>query len=548
MNGSKIAIGSVSNLSKSGTSAYSLVVSENSAILLGVTAILLLVTAFAIIWYLVRARALHDTALNKANADLEHQMEEVRALSEELSRTNDALEDALIESERTAARATALQELTAALSLANATSDIAAVLRTHGLRAMQAMRSHLVLVEGNRIVPVDVDGSPDDPELTVRYASGDETLPLVRAIHDRQTVWLRSAKEYDACFPHGGSGGAAMPIDAHLALALIHAGEVVGGLAFDFAICPAILATDNLFTTLLAQATADALVRARSYDQERQARRNAEMLSQAREDVLGVVAHDLRNPLNLVSMTSQLLMEPDLAPERRQSAYAISSRAVQRMNRLIGDLLDVVRMEAGHLSLNLAPFAVSEVLEETMEAFQQRAAEQGIALVLSMGENATIQADEERIVQLLDNLVGNALKFTPSGGRVTVDSRVEAGEECITVSDTGPGIPQEQLARLFDRFWQARGNDRRGLGLGLPIAKGIAEAHGGRLWVESTVGSGTAFHFAMPISVQLPSAVDRESVNVYQYANDGLNHTDDQQRDIMPPFPEPSPQKGNDYR
>ena len=478
----------------------------------------LLVIAVAIIWYLARARALHDTALGKANADLAHQMEEVRALSEELSRSNDALEDALIDAERTAARATAIQEVTAALSTANATSDIARVLQTHGLRAMQAMRSHLVLVDGDRITPVDVDGVPDDPELTLRYASGDETLPLVRAIRDRQTVWLRSAKEYDVCFPQSGGGTNAMPIDAHLALALIHAGEVVGGLAFDFAICPAILATDDLFTTLLAQATADALVRARSYDQEREARRNAEVLSRAREEVLGVVAHDLRNPLNLVSMTSQLLIEPDLSPERRQSAYAISSRAVHRMNRLIGDLLDVVRMEAGHFSLNVAPFRVNRVLDETMEAFQQRANEQGISLVLSAGTNATIQADEERILQLLDNLVSNALKFTPSGGRVTLDSRVEAGEECITVSDTGPGIPPEQLSRLFDRFWQARGNDRRGLGLGLPIAKGIAEAHGGRLWVESTVGSGTAFHFAMPVTVQLPSAVDRESVDVYQQA------------------------------
>jgi signal transduction histidine kinase len=291
-----------------------------------------------------------------------------------------------------------------------------------------------------------------------------------------------------------------MSIDAHLALPLVHGGEVVGGLAFDFAICPAILATDDLFTTLLAQATADALVRARSYDQERQARRSAELLSRAREDVLGVVAHDLRNPLNLVSMTSQLLMEPDLAPERRESAHAINVRAVNRMNRLIGDLLDVVRMEAGHLSLNIGPCEVDQLLEETMESFQQRATEQGISLVLSAETNATIQADEERILQLIDNLVGNALKFTPSGGRVCLGAYADGDEVRLTVADSGPGIPEEQQARLFDRFWQARDNDRRGLGLGLPIAKGIAEAHGGRLWVESTVGSGTAFHFSMPIT------------------------------------------------
>jgi signal transduction histidine kinase len=103
------------------------------------------------------------------------------------------------------------------------------------------------------------------------------------------------------------------------------------------------------------------------------------------------------------------------------------------------------------------------------------------------------------VLQLIDNLVGNALKFTPSGGRVSVGGVIDDNELHVTVADTGPGIPEEQRARLFDRFWQARGTDRRGLGLGLPIAKGIAEAHGGRLWVESTVGSGTTFHFAMPV-------------------------------------------------
>jgi signal transduction histidine kinase len=100
---------------------------------------------------------------------------------------------------------------------------------------------------------------------------------------------------------------------------------------------------------------------------------------------------------------------------------------------------------------------------------------------------------------MIDNLVGNALKFTPRGGCVSVGGYVEPGEVRVIVADTGPGIPEEQRERLFDRFWQARGADSRGLGLGLHIAKGIAEAHGGRLWVESTIGSGSSFHFAMPV-------------------------------------------------
>lgn len=445
----------------------------------------------------------HVAELNRVNADLEQHMEEVQSISDQLSESNEALEDALVEAERTAARAGALQDVTAALSMASSTADIATAVLTRGLRAMQATRGHLVLVDDGRITQVIGSvGWADDTELKLAYSRGDENLPLVEAVREGRPVWLRTNAEYDACFSKVTTKtGDADDASAHLALPLVHAGEVVGGLAFDFAFCPAIHVTDELFTSLLAQATADALQRARSYDQEREARRTAELLSRAREDVLGVVAHDLRNPLNLVSMTTQLLMEPDLTPERRKSTFAINARAVARMNRLIGDLLDVVRMEAGHLSLDVGPTDVTRVLEETMEAFQPRAAEQGISLVLSPEPpNAIVQADEERVLQLIDNLVGNALKFTPAGGRVSIGGSIDANELHVTVADTGPGIPEDQRARLFDRFWQARGTDRRGLGLGLPIAKGIAEAHGGRLWVESTLGSGSAFHFAMPLA------------------------------------------------
>ncbi|MFL5481965.1 MAG: ATP-binding protein [Gemmatimonadaceae bacterium] len=454
-----------------------------------------------------RARAVAEThvlKLNRLNADLAQQMEEVRALSENLTSANEALEDALKDAERTVARANALQEVTAAMSMASTTADIATALLTRGLHTVQATRGHLVLVEDGRVTQViGAVGRPDDKELMQLYSSGDDSLPILQAIRDRHSVWLRSVKEYDECF--AGLGAALTDADyvgAHLALPLIHADRVVGGVAFEFTFCPDTHATDELFTSLLAQATADALQRARSYDEERAARQAAELMSHAREQVLGVVAHDLRNPLNLVSMTTQLLAEPDLTPERRKSSVAISTRAVQRMNRLIGDLLDIVRLETGHLSLNIRRIDVNRMLKDTFDAFEARASDQGITLALTPAPDGTlVQADEERVLQLLDNLVGNALKFTPSGGRVSIDAYVDDGEWHASVADTGPGIAEEQRSRLFDRFWQARGDDRRGLGLGLAIAKGIAEAHGGRLWVDSTVGEGSAFQFAMPLEL-----------------------------------------------
>ena len=230
------------------------------------------------------------------------------------------------------------------------------------------------------------------------------------------------------------------------------------------------------------------------------AHKTAERLTRACEQVLAAVTHDLRNPLNLVSVTTQLLMEPDLAPERRKTVFAINARAVQRMNRLIDDLLDVVRMEAGCLYLNVGSCDIADVLVETMESFQTRATQQGLSLALCPEPpSAIVHADKDRLLQMIDNLVGNAMKFTPRGGCVSVGGYVEPDEVRVTVADTGPGIPEELRERLFDRFWQARGADRRGLGLGLHIAKSIAEAHGGRLWVESTIGSGSTFHFAMPM-------------------------------------------------
>jgi signal transduction histidine kinase len=222
-------------------------------------------------------------------------------------------------------------------------------------------------------------------------------------------------------------------------------------------------------------------------------------VSRTREEVLGVVAHDLRNPLHLLSTTAHLLIEPDLPPARRQAVYAINAKAVHRMNRLIGDLLDVVRLEAGRLSLNVGPCEIDRVLGETAEAFHARATEQAVTLALRPdASGAIVPADGERLLQVLDNLVGNALKFTPAGGTITLSSAAGADWVRLAVSDTGPGISEAHRARLFDRFWQARDTDRRGLGLGLAIARGIVEAHGGVLHVDSTLGRGSTFQVTLP--------------------------------------------------
>ncbi len=226
----------------------------------------------------------------------------------------------------------------------------------------------------------------------------------------------------------------------------------------------------------------------------------AQQATRARDDVLAVVAHDLRNPLNTVSMAVSLMLEstpPERVQERRQ--VEIVRRAADRMNRMIQDLLDVKRMESGRLTLDPRPELPAALVHDTIDMLRPLAAGSSIRLDTDLDEDLPpVMADSARIQQVLSNLVGNAVKFTPRAGSITVCAERIDGEVRFAVIDTGPGIPAEQLPHIFGRFWQARTSDRRGIGLGLAIAKGIVEAHNGRIWVESHVGLGSTFYFTLP--------------------------------------------------
>ena len=230
----------------------------------------------------------------------------------------------------------------------------------------------------------------------------------------------------------------------------------------------------------------------------------AQQATRARDEILAVVAHDLRNPLNTVMMAAGLMLEstsPDRPQERRQ--VEIVRRAADRMNRMIQDLLDVKRMESGRLWLDPRPEAVTGLIADTIEMLRPLAEGSSIRLETHlMPDLPAVMADATRISQVLSNLVGNAVKFTPRNGMITISADRAEGEVRFSVIDTGPGIPAEQLPHIFGRFWQAKASDRRGIGLGLAIAKGIVEAHGGRIWVESSVGLGSTFYFTLPVASQ----------------------------------------------
>ncbi len=221
-----------------------------------------------------------------------------------------------------------------------------------------------------------------------------------------------------------------------------------------------------------------------------------------RDEFLAIVSHDLRNPLGSVAMAAQILKDGpsySAADKETREYFDIIERSASEALRLIGDLMDMERISAGKLGLQIAPGDITEVIRHSVESFQHQARAKAIALTSSSdGRAIKIPCDRGRISQVLSNLLGNALKFTPSGGRVTlaVDQRDRAVQ--ISIADTGPGISEDMHKTIFGRFWQIGKQDRRGLGLGLYISKMIVEAHHGNLWVESKPGHGSVFRFTLP--------------------------------------------------
>lgn len=232
----------------------------------------------------------------------------------------------------------------------------------------------------------------------------------------------------------------------------------------------------------------------------------AQDATRARDEILGIVSHDLRNPLSAITMCASALAE-GITGTSDSLRYMVTTIAESAswMNRLIQDLLDMASIETGQLSIDRRPEEVEHLLQQLEMMFASAAREAGISLEMAAQPRLPpVLADCERILQVLANLVANSLKFTPSGGAVSVSAEIPVDDPAhvrFAVRDSGCGIPPEQLPHVFDRFWQARrGAKQRGTGLGLAISKGIVDAHGGSIRVESEVGRGSTFQFTLPVA------------------------------------------------
>ena len=245
----------------------------------------------------------------------------------------------------------------------------------------------------------------------------------------------------------------------------------------------------------------DVTVRKRAEHENARLHEQTEQAVRTRDEVLRIVAHDLRNPLSTISLSAGLLSTiADRAQQENQ--LRVIRRAVEGASVLIDDLLDAARMQSGAFSLNPEKHDVAALVVEAIEMQRAMAAKKNIRIDAQIGDGLPpINVDDHRMLQLFGNLIGNAVKFVPTGSTVTVRA-ARAGEEVLfSVTDTGPGIPGEQISHLFEPFWQASPRHRVGTGLGLTISKGIVEAHGGRMWVESDPGAQTTFYFTIPLAL-----------------------------------------------
>jgi PAS domain S-box-containing protein len=219
---------------------------------------------------------------------------------------------------------------------------------------------------------------------------------------------------------------------------------------------------------------------------------------QARDDTLGVVAHDLRNPLTVIAALGTTLKR---GPEHEIGEMI--EKSANRMSRLIQDLLDVTRLEVGPLTLEQTVLTSNEFLSDVLASQGPLVASASLEIRLDAAPDLPdIWADRDRLLQVFENLIGNAVKFSKPGGHISVAARAGPSEVLFSVADTGSGIESKDLPHLFDRFWQGPEANRGGVGLGLPIVKGIVEAHGGRVWVQSSPGQGTTFFFTIPTAAR----------------------------------------------
>lgn len=285
-------------------------------------------------------------------------------------------------------------------------------------------------------------------------------------------------------------------IKSLIVVPLIASGKLIGGIAFISSNPNRFYNNEDLrFSEELALRAALSIENARLY-------RNSQMAIKTREDVLAIVSHDLKNPIATMGLAADLLSKAASCDSNTITDIAKTIRtSVNQTNQLIGDLLDFAKIQSGSLSVDIYSEKLSDFMSPTIDSLKVLANSRHQKLLTDIPDNLKeVACDRHRIAQVLSNLLGNAIKFTPDGGTILVTARQEEHGVSVSVIDNGPGIAKDDLPKIFDRFWQAKKTQHLGTGLGLSIAKGIILAHGGQIWAESDLGKGSCFTFSLPFA------------------------------------------------
>jgi signal transduction histidine kinase len=306
-----------------------------------------------------------------------------------------------------------------------------------------------------------------------------------------------------------------LPIASYLAAPVVLRGEVLGGLFLGHPDPGVFSARDERFLIGIAAQAAIAMDNARLYAAARKARADAEVASGAKDELLSIVSHELRTPLSSIMGWAAVLRQGKLSPERSAHALETIERSCRVQGELIEDLLDVSRIVTGRLRLDVELLDLRSLVELALDAAKPDAAAKGLSLLLTIAQRVPVRGDATRLQQVVSNLVGNAIKFSPMGGRVFVTLAVKGDLAELTVRDEGEGIAAEFLPHVFEPFRQANDVRKRkggGLGLGLTIVKNLVESHGGEVRVTSEgVGRGAEFAVSLALAASPePGSIARD--------------------------------------